>query len=140
VLWLVILLLILAGSKMAEIPAVRSKLEEWARAIQTFEGWAPGTRAFRNNNPGNIRWPGGLPGQIGVDDTGHAIFDSFESGWAALLRQLQLAVSGRSRVYRPDMTLYEFFRLYAEENSGPYAEFVARQLGVSPETQIRELA
>lgn len=122
--------------KRAASPVV-SKMAE---AIKAFEGWAPGSRSYRNNNPGNLRPVGfSYDGQIGLDEQGHAIFDTYESGWSALLRQLDLAFSGQSAFYGPSMTLYEFFARYAEGNQRPYAEFVAAQLGVSPETTLGAL-
>ena len=115
-------------------------IEKMADAIQSFEGWAPGSRSYRNNNPGNLR-PVGFtyPGQTGLDDQGHAIFDSYASGRAALIHQLTLAFSGNSHEYSPTDTLYEFFSKYSERNQVPYAEYVASQLGVSPDTALQDI-
>jgi hypothetical protein len=60
-----------------------------ASAIQRFEGWALGTVSYRNNNPGNLR---SGPGMIGTDTSGYAIFPDFQTGWNALLSQVQLNV------------------------------------------------
>ncbi len=115
-------------------------ISRMAAAIKDFEGWAPGSRSYRNNNPGNLR-PVGFTyaGQTGLDDEGHAIFDSFESGWAALIHQLTLAFTGRSSVYSPSDTLQDFFFKYAEGNQVPYAEYVAGQLGVTPDTTLQQI-
>ena len=117
-----------------------SVIEKMAAAIQSFEGWFPGSRSYRNNNPGNLRWsnPDSIPwsGAIGLDDSDHVIFDSYNSGWQALLYQLTLAFTGQSQVYSPSDTLYDFFSKYAEGNQTQYAESVAAALGVSPETQL----
>lgn len=117
---------------------VQPGLENMARAIMDFEGWFEGSAAQRNNNPGNIKFAG-QPGAIGKDNQGHAIFETFEAGWNALINQLRIAFEGTSRVYNPSMSLYEFFSKYAEANSIPYAQFVAAKLGVAPETKLSEI-
>lgn len=112
--------------------------DKWASAIMEFEGWFPGSVSWRNNNPGNLK-AAGQPGIVTKDSQGHAIFDSFQNGWRALVNQLRAAVEGRSAVYTPSMTIEQFFSRYAEANSKEYAAFVSARLGVSPQTQIREL-
>lgn len=117
---------------------VEPYIEKMARAIMDFEGWDFDSVSAKNNNPGNIKaTPGtifaiGKSGVIGSDPRGHAIFDSFELGWNGLITQLKLAFLNKSAVYKSSDTLYDFFGKYAEANSKPYAEYVARQLGVSP--------
>ena len=106
-------------------------IEKMANAIKSFEGWYEGSRSWRNNNPGNLKFAG-QAGAVGQDETGHAVFATYEDGWAALIRQLRLAFYGGSRVYGLQDTLYTFFSKYAEGNSKQYAEFVAGRLGVSP--------
>jgi len=120
-----------------------SAISTMAAAIQSFEGWDPGSRSYRNNNPGNLRsktLPTYLKGAIGLDDEKHVIFDTYENGYNALIRQLKLAFTGKSNNFNPDMTLYQFFDKYAEANSGNYARAVAEKLGVSPETTLNELS
>lgn len=114
-------------------------ISRMAEAIKSFEGWAVGSRSQRNNNPGNLKYAGQV-GAISQDEEGHAIFDSYASGWAALIHQLTLAFTGESHVYSPEDSLYDFFRKYAEANSAEYAAFVAGQLGVSPDTSLNQLA
>jgi hypothetical protein len=116
----------------------KSRLNDWALAIQSFEGFYPGSRSFKNNNPGNLKYVGQLYA-TGHDDENHAIFDSYQHGFDALIRQLQIAVNGNG-TYNGTMTLRQFFHVYAEANSDNYASFVATKLGVSPEIQIRLLA
>jgi hypothetical protein len=130
---LIVATLILMGKKL-----VASPIEAMARAIQEFEGWYEGSVSQRNNNPGNLKYAG-QPGAIGEDQYGHAIFDSFTSGWNALIRQLQAAFYGTSQVYSPTDTLYEFFSKYAEGNSQAYAEFVAGELGVAPTYTLQQI-
>ena len=121
-----------------------SLLNLMADAIQRFEGWTPSSLSYRNNNPGNIR-PSAQPwqGQVGIDSHGFVIFDSYENGRRALLISLTNAASGKSSVYSPDDSLYDFFSKYAPaaDNNQPriYAEYVAKQIGVDPEISIRQL-
>lgn len=114
---------------------VKPHLEKMAKAIMDFEGWDINSVSVRNNNPGNLKNVG-QAGAIGTDSQGHAIFDSFELGWNALINQLKLAFDNRSAVYKSTDTLYDFFGKYAEANSKPYAEYVARQLGVNPNATL----
>jgi hypothetical protein len=137
-----ILIACLIGAIMVarkKIPAVTDAvIEKMAQAIKTFEGWTPGSRSYRNNNPGNLKYAG-QAGATGQDDQGHAIFDSYASGWNALIRQLKLAFYGGSSVYSPSMSLYAFFQKYAEGNSLQYAEYVAGQIGASAEATLQSL-
>jgi len=118
-------------------------IERMAKAIQRFEGWFPGSRSYRNNNPGNLKG-GAWPGIIGQDKDGFLVFDSFESGWNALKKQLEMAFTGASAVYNPSMTLFEFFSRYAPSSDlnepARYAAFVAKELDVTPDTKLLEIA
>lgn len=122
-----------------KVEAQKSRIEEWAAAIKEFEGWFVGSRSYRNNNPGNLRWS-----KYQMDtDGGFSVFKDYETGWKALIFQLTIAVDGRSKVYKPEDTLHEFFAKYAPsvDNNHPetYAKFVAQKLGVTINTQIKEL-
>lgn len=118
----------------------KNSIQKWAEAIKEFEGWYPGSRSYRNNNPGNLRYS---KYQSGTKD-GFSYFETYKQGWKALLYQLRIATDGRSSVYSPDMTLYDFFEVYApsSDNNHPkeYAEFVADKIGVSLDIQIKNLA
>lgn len=109
-----------------------------ALAIMNFEGYYLGSVSQRNNNPGNLK-NAGQPGVIGTDSQGHAVFDTFISGWNALINQLKLAFENRSNFYNSRMTLYQFFNRYAEANTTQYAEYVAGQLGVSPNDTLEDI-
>lgn len=113
-------------------------LNKFAEAIKQFEGWFEGSASQRNNNPGNLK-DRGQTGVIGRDQQGHAIFNTYQAGYDALLNQLRLIVYGGSSIYNPGMSFYDVFSKYAEGNSRQYAEFVAAQLGVSPETRMNQL-
>lgn len=123
-------------------PEVKSKIGFWANAIKEMEGWFEGSRSFRNNNPGNLKYAG-QRNTIGLDNNGFAIFATYEDGWNALVHQLTIAADGRSAVYNPEMTLLEFFKVYApaSDNNHPenYAKFVADKIGVKVGTKIKDL-
>lgn len=115
-------------------------LTRMAEAIRDWEsGGNTNARSYRNNNPGNLKFAG-QPAAIDSDPEGHAIFSTYLDGWNALIRQLEIAFNGTSRVYNPRMSLYEFFDRYAEANSSNYAEMVAGRLGVSADTTLQEIS
>lgn len=129
----------------------KSRLEKWAEAIKIYEGWfepgqdprySLGSRSFRNFNPGNLKYAG-QKGATGQDKNGFAIFESYDAGWQALIKQLRLAAAGKSKIYNSEMTLIEFFEKYApgRDNNDPkaYALFVAQKLKTEPTIKIKEL-
>ena len=89
----------------------------------------------RNNNPGNIRDP----------NTGEfKSFGSRQEGWRALRDDLTAKITGKTKTgLTPNSTLYEFAKVYAPESdkNDPkgYAEFVANELKVTPNTPIGRL-
>lgn len=135
-------------------PKKVSRLIDFAKAIEVFEDYVRpgekyrdgtiaqyGSKSYRNCNPGNLRWSPFMKPQT---EGGFAVFDTYEDGFKALVYQLQIAVDGRSRVYKPSMTLLEFFNVYAPsgDNNFPkvYAEFVAKRMGITVDTIISTLA
>ena len=87
----------------------------FALAIQQFEGWYEGSRSFRNNNPGNLKYAG-QTGSTGQDAGGFAVFPNYETGFAALERQIELSLLGYAG-YSAEMTLLEFFERYSPDGS-----------------------
>lgn len=133
-----------------ELPTETRKqinLERWAEAIKVFEGWfgpgtpgyANGSKSYRNNNPGNLRWSPYEDYSIG----GFSHFVDYKTGFKGLIHQLEISVDNRSSVYNADMTLNQFFSIYApsSDNNYPltYASSVAQQLGVEPTITIKDL-
>jgi hypothetical protein len=120
----------------------KSGIEKWAEAIKKYEGWYKGSKSYRNNNPGNLKYAN-QKGAFDTDLDGFAVFDTYESGWNALINQLVIAVNGKSKNYNPEMTLVEFFKVFApeEDNNEPnaYAIFVAQEIGIDPETKIKKV-
>lgn len=127
--------------KLKEETMKTEKIIKFAEAIKIYEGWFSGSRSFRNNNPGNLRFVG----QTGAtaDRDNFAVFKTYEEGFGALLRMIQNAATGKSKVYFPTMTIVQFFQKYApsSDNNYPekYAQFVADRVGLLTSSQIKEL-
>lgn len=110
-----------------------------AKAIESFEGFYAGSVSQRNNNPGNLRYS---PMQSGKKD-GFAYFDTYDKGLEALMYQIALAAEGKSRSYRSDMTLLEFFNTYApsSDNNQPsvYYNFIIKETGFDRTMKLSQL-
>jgi len=119
-----------------------SKIDLWCLATQEHEGWFKSSRSFRNNNPGNIKFVGQKSAK-GQDSGGFCIFPTYEIGYKELKDMFIRACSGNSRSYRSDMTLLEFYEVYApaSDNNVPttYARYVAKRIGVDITTKIKTL-
>jgi len=129
-----ILALLLAQKKK------QSVIDRLAEYIAEFEGfYKNGTIAQRNHNPGNLV---SSPYQIGVKD-GFAAFATDGIGWMALKYQLQLIFDGKSKYYRPDMTIQEFVNVWAstspENERVAYAQYIANHFGVDVNTKLNQL-
>ena len=135
-----------------EDPVRVNYLVKMAEAIKAFEGWeAPnpenprGSRSYRNNNPGNLRGQVWVTyhGAIGLDHKNFAIFPTYEHGWNKLLFQLEIAATGRSKVYNPEMSLTDFFKVYApasdDNHPQTYANYVAKFMGLDVSTKLKFL-
>jgi hypothetical protein len=110
-----------------------------AAAIARYEsGGNPNALNFRNNNPGNLRSWGSTP-VVG----GFAQFSSPEAGAAALQAQITKNINR-------GLSLNEFFGGgkgyvgYApsgdKNNPAAYAAWVAKQLGIDPNTPLNQIA
>lgn len=124
--------------------------KDFCLGIQGYEGYyAPGedpkfpngTLAWRNKNPGNLRYAK-QTGSVGAN-RGFAVFPDYETGFAALMRQVEVACTGKSKVFTPGMTILEFFKVYApsgdSNNPDAYASWVAKKIGVSTSFVIKDL-
>lgn len=125
----------MSTSPQVTSPSGLDPITVFAQAIKSHEGWYPGSRSYRNNNPGNLRPPDGQSnfwaGQIGVDDGGYAIFDGYESGWAALYGDVSRKFSGNTVTgLGPSSTIADFFSVYSpasdNNNVAAYAADVAQ--------------
>jgi len=141
----------IVGPKMREAlntnmqPTVNptSKLDLWCEAIKKHEGWYVGSRSYKNNNPGNIKFVG-QKRATGQDSGGFCIFAKYEDGYQELKDMLVRAATPPDTTnYQADMTLLQFFQVYApsSDNNNPtiYADVVAKHIGVSPDVKISSL-
>ena len=128
--------------KIKEETKPTSRIKEWAKAIEIYEGYFEGSRSWRNKNPGNLRFVG-QPKAIGKDDKNFCIFATYQDGFDTLCQMLTNACIGKSKTYNPNMSLIEFFSLYAPttDKNDPirYATYIAKKLEVNPEEPIRNL-
>lgn len=119
-----------------------TKLNRWCKAIEKHEGYFVGSRSYRNRNPGNLKFIG-QKRATGKDAGGFAVFASYEDGFQELKDMLVRACKGESSIYKPTMTLTDFFRRYApsSDDNDPdhYAKTVADYIGVPVSTQIKDL-
>lgn len=125
----------------------KSMIEIWAGAIKAHEGYYEGSRSYRNCNPGNFRNSSSnfmeSLGATGSDKDGFAIFPTYEIGFKALCTFLTMACENRLSAYRGNMTILDFFSVYApasdNNNTVAYAKAVAKALGTMITTKIEEL-
>ena len=130
----------------ATLPMNRSKIPEWALAIQHEEGGKPQDRNMRTHNPGNIKFTeftkslGIQKGDAAPDGGHYGKCESYEQGFRALKLFLEYAAEGQLKSYKPTMSIAEFTQVYAlPPKNHPYAANVAKRLGVPVTTQIRNL-
>lgn len=113
-------------SEIANVTGSSIPFDALAQAVQQEEGYYPGSRAYRNQNPGNLRYAGQY-GSTGADDAGFAVFPDYQTGFNALVNQLQLDATRH-----PDWTILDFVSNYApsSDNNVPvqYAQNVSTYL------------
>ncbi len=66
------------------------------------------------NNPGALRYS---PYQSGTKN-GFAVFNTYKDGYNALVYQLALACTGKTKVYNINMSLIQFLSVYAPKSDG----------------------
>lgn len=121
-----------------------NRIEAWAKAIQKHEGYFPGSASYRNNNPGNFRCSSLVMGEFGATKCVNnlAVFPTYEKGFAALKQFLIYACTDQLRSYKKEMTLIEFYSVYAPSSDGNnpknYASAIAKDMGVSIDTKIKD--
>ena len=101
-----------------------------AKAIAVAEGfYVEGSVPQRYNNPGDIE-----------DQSGKKIvYPTVAFGWQSLYRQIELMISGRSRIYRPGMTWEQIGKLYDGETSYMnWTDNVCKELKVPPTSTLQE--
>lgn len=118
----------------------KSKLDLWCEMAAKIENAKP--ELF---NPGNIKCDVIMnKDAIAKDNRGFCIFPSYEKGYNAMRQMfIRAATLPDTATYRSTMTLYEFYKIYApaSDNNDPkaYAQAVAKHIGCTIDTQIKEL-
>lgn len=112
------------------------KVKAAAQAIARAEGfYVAGSIPQRANNPGNLK----LGGAQTIN--GITVFTTAGEGWAALYRQLNLIVQGRSSFYSLNMSIREMGQRWtatAHEQLA-WARNVAGTIGVSVDATLRSV-
>jgi hypothetical protein len=96
------------------------------------------SRSYRNNNPGNLRataWVKGLPGCVGEDDAGFAIFSDWVFGLSAMMRLLR----GGSYRHRSIREAIHRYAPKSENDTARYIIFVCRRAGLVQDQVIEAL-
>jgi len=116
-------------------------VEQLGHAIATAEGWGiPGSIPTVANNPGDLTGDdAGYFTTAGVmNKEGVVKFVDVDDGWSALHWKCYRILSGKSKVYPPEMTIEEMGMKYSGGNPN-WAVNVARELGLSVTTTIAEM-
>lgn len=135
-------ILVIRGNEITKIDPGQVEIGQTTRLPGVTRAGGRLPRANRNNNPGNLR-AGGT-----TDDGGFTQFGSVEEGFAALERDLTAKLTGnspatRGKLGRNAKTLLDVISVFAprEDNNDPdsYAQFVANELGISPNEPVANL-
>lgn len=108
-------------------------LETLAKAIGFAEGFGiAGSKPTRNHNQGDLTDGSGNIRSFDTDDAGHQ----------ALIAQLQLIASGKSRAYgkNPDITLEELSKTYTATDQSAWLANVIKSSGYSKDTKLSDIA
>jgi len=123
-----------------------TKISTWAKAIEVEEGGKPGDLNTVLKNPGNLKYGtllaswGATKGRPASDGGFIAEFSTYEKGFQALCNFLTLACKDELKYFHDARSLKTFTQKYANPPANhPYAENVARKLGVDVNTNIAQL-
>ncbi len=112
-------------------------VEKIAFAIARQEGFfKSGSVAMRAKNPGNMKVGDRGLGTI----NGITVFANAEEGWMRLRIQVASMLSGTSVNYKPWFTIRDVSKVWTATEQAEWAQNVARFIGVSPDTQVKDIA
>jgi hypothetical protein len=108
-----------------------------AKAIAAAEGFGPAENVpTRANNPGDLELGDLGNGAVG----GKTVFPTLAAGIAALRKQLAIIQNGESANYSLDMSISDMAQKWTGgDNPDGWANEVAQQLGVTPDTKLSEV-
>ena len=122
-----------------------NKITEFAWNITAFEGFENGTASVTNRNPGNLRFNAYTEslGATVASPAGFARFPNFQTGFQALVQFLTDAANGKNSSYKLEMTIMEFFAVFApssdDNNPNSYAANVCTRMGIPLTTTLSSL-
>src|SRR4029079_13986317 len=98
-----------------------------SRAIARAEGFfKDGSRPARNHNPGDLTVDT-IKKAIRKDGP-YVVYRSDADGWEALEQQCRLMLSGKSKYYKPTMTIEEVGRIYTSTDQEAWIKAVTQHL------------
>lgn len=136
----VTILLPLASTPAPIVAPATAKIDLWCQGAIHMENADPTL-----NNPGNIRYVNGTwMAKLAIGSKyGFCVFKDYQTGYNTLKELFINAATGKSTIYHPTDTLYQFYSKYApsadHNNPNHYAEYVASVIGVLPTVQIKTL-
>lgn len=108
-----------------------------SRAIAKAEGfYKQGSRPQRNHNPGDLTIDT-INRRVRMDGA-YVVYRDDGDGWHALERQVWLMLTGKSKYYKPEMTIEQVGELYAPKQP-EWARNVAAALGVPVSARICDI-
>jgi len=115
---------------------ILNKLEVLADAISyNNKAHEPETSAYQNRNPGNLL---AFSFKHPRDEQGRRIFNSFLDGYQALLFDLRIKCTGKSRANIPDAAnLNDLMKSYGHEDLT--GRFVAKRIRKALNVEVTEL-
>lgn len=109
-------------------------IKRTAEAIARAEGfYVRGSIPQRAHNPGDLKVPNWTGPTLG---SGISVFQSDDAGWAALYKQLQAILTGRSNYYNLDMTIADMGNVWTATQKDSWAANVAGFLAVPVTTPL----
>lgn len=111
-------------------------IQNWAKAIDKWEGNTFG------NNPGNLKYSpliasfGAKQGKPGSDGGHFAVFDTYEQGFNALCKFLELGCKNQLKSYKNARTLGKFMKIYAGNPPQGYLNGIEKELGIGLDVNI----
>lgn len=116
-------------------PVLAGRIKRLALAIAQAENSPPDW-----NNPCDISDTFGFPNRGPMNPEDVTGFNSLTNGWLAAYHKFWLALTGKSAIYKPTMTIAEMAVPYAgKDQAAVWAKNVAEFLGVPVDTPIAEV-
>ena len=117
--------------------AVPNNVMTFARAVAKAEGFGvPHSIPTTCHNPGDLKGKH-FEGQVGLCKGGHARFANDAYGWDALYSQIEIMISGNSRIYHTSMTMRVVSKQWAG-NSRVWLRNVCEMLSIQPNDTLSQ--